>query len=159
VITVAGTGRKLGAVMREQFKSNPANAPILEPAMAALETLEAGKSVDAAALPAPLQPLFNPAVQPFLMNLMAQDPAKLAGSLKLPMLIVQGDKDIQVSVEDAKLLASAQPKAKLALIPGVNHVLKVPASDDRAANLATYGDPSLPIAPAVVDAIATFLKG
>jgi uncharacterized protein len=158
IITVSGPGRKLGAVMREQLKANPANAPILAPAFAALDSLEAGKSVDPAAIPAPLQPLFNAAVQPFLMDLLAQDPAKLAFSLKVPLLIVQGDKDIQVGVADAKLLAAAQPRAELAVLSGVNHVLKVPAGDDRAANLATYADPSLPIAASVVEAIASTVK-
>ena len=158
IITVSGPGRKLGAVMREQLKANPANAPILAPAFAALDSLEAGKSVDPAAIPAPLQPLFNAAVQPFLMDLLAQDPAKLAFSLKVPLLIVQGDKDIQVGVADAKLLAAAQPRAELAVLSGVNHVLKVPAGDDRAANVATYADPSLPIAASVVEAIASTVK-
>ena len=74
------------------------------------------------------------------------------------LLIVQGEKDIQVSVEDAKLLAAAQPKAKLVLVPGVNHVLKAVLGDDRGANLATYGNSSLPIAPAVVDVVAGFVK-
>ena len=46
-----------------------------------------------------------------------QDPAKLAASLKVPLLIVQGERDIQVSTADAKALAAAQPKAKLVLIP------------------------------------------
>jgi len=158
IITVSGPGRKLGAVMREQLKANPANAPILAPAFAALDSLEAGKSVDPAAIPASLQPLFNAAVQPFLMDLLAQDPAKLAASLKVPLLIVQGDKDIQVGVADAKLLAAAQPRAELAVLSGVNHVLKVPAGDDRAANVATYADPSLPIAASVVEAIASTVK-
>ena len=90
--------------------------------------------------------------------LSAQDPAKLAATLKVPLLVVQGDKDIQVTVEDANRIASAQPKAKLAVLPGVNHVLKAVPSDDRAANLATYADPSLPIAPAVVETIAAFVK-
>ena len=97
-------------------------------------------------------------MQPFLIDLMAQDPTKLAAALNVPYLVVQGDKDIQVSVEDAKLLAAAQPKAKLDLLPGVNHVLKTVASDDRAANMATYADASLPIAPTVVGAIAGFVK-
>ena len=74
------------------------------------------------------------------------------------MLVVQGDKDLQIGVDDARLLAAAQPKAKLAVLPGVNHVLKVPAGDDRAANLKAYADSSLPIAPSVVDAVAAFVK-
>ena len=49
-------------------------------------------------------------------------------------------------------------KAKLAVLPGVNHVLKTVASDERAANIATYADPSLPVAPAVVDAVAEFVR-
>ena len=158
VISVSGMGRTLGAVMREQLRANPANAPILDAALDAIDTLEAGKPVDAAALPAPLQPLFNPAVQPFLRDMMAHDPPALAASLKLPLLIIQGDKDVQVSVADARALAAAQPKARLAILAGVNHVLKTPAAEDRAANLATYADPSLPVAASVVDAIAAFVK-
>ena len=158
VITVSAPGRRLGEVIREQLRANPANAPILPAAMAALDSLEAGKPVDAEALPAALQPLFNAAVQPFVINLLAQDPARLAAALPVPLLVVQGDKDIQVSVEDAKLIAAAQPKAKLAVLPDVNHVLKSVPGDDRTANLAAYADPSLPIAPSVVDAVAAFVK-
>ena len=158
VITVSGPGRKLGDVMRDQLNANPANAPILDAALATLATIESGESVDSSTLPAALQPLFNNAVQPFLRDLLSRDPAKLAAGLSVPLLIVQGDRDIQVSSEDAKRLADAQPKARLAILPGVNHVLKVPVTNDRAANLATYADPSLPIAPAVVEAVASFVK-
>ena len=158
VMTVAAVGRKVGTVMRDQLRANPANAPILDAALGAIDALEAGKRVDSATLPAPLQTLFNDDVQPFLIDLFAEDPAGLAAALKVPLLIVQGDKDIQVSVDDAKSLAAAQPKAGLALLPGVNHVLKLPAGEDRAANLRAYADPSLPIAPSVVEAIAKFVK-
>ena len=157
VISVSGAGRKLGTVIREQLTSNPANAPILTPALATLDSLEKGRKVDSATLPAPIQSLFNNAVQPYLIDLMAQDPARLAASLKLPLLIVQGDRDLQVKVTDARALAAAQPKAKLVILPAVNHVLKIVASDSLAANFATYGDPALLIAPGVVDAIANFV--
>ena len=158
IITLSGAGRKLGAVMREQLEANPANAIILAPALETIAALETGKTIDASALPASLQPLFNAAVQPYYIDMFAQDPAKYAAALTIPLLVVQGDKDVQVSVEDAKLLAAAQPKSKLAVLPGVNHVLKAVAGDDRGANLATYADSSLPIAPSVVDAVAAFVK-
>ena len=99
--------------------------------------------------------MFNAAVQPFLIDLMAHDPAKLAASLGVPLLVVQGDKDIQVSVDDAKALAAAQPKARRVLLAGVNHVLKVPRGNDRAANLRAYADPNLPIARSAVEALAS----
>ena len=121
VITIAAVGRKFGAVMREQLRANPANAPILDAALKTIDSLEAGKKVAAATLPVALRTLFADDVQPFIINLFAEDPAGLAAGLKLPLLIVQGDQDIQVTVDDAKALAAAQPKASLALLPGVNH--------------------------------------
>ena len=97
-------------------------------------------------------------MQPFLIDLLVKDPPRLAGATKVPMLIVQGERDIQVSVADAKALAAAQPAAKLVLVPAMNHVLKDVAADDRAANLATYADPSLAGRRGLVDAIAALCK-
>ncbi|HEX7851238.1 MAG TPA: alpha/beta fold hydrolase [Sphingomonas sp.] len=158
LILVSGAGRPLGEVIRAQLRANPANAPLLPQGEAAIDQLEAGKRVPAATLPAPLQPLFNDRVQGYLIDMFAHDPAKLIAAVKLPVLIVLGDKDIQIAVADAELLKRAQPAATLKLIPGINHVLKPVASDDRAANVATYGDASLPISPAVPDTIAAFVR-
>ena len=158
VVAVSGMGRRFGTVLREQLAANPANAALLAPADKALAQLEAGRRVDPTTLPPPLAGLFNPAVQDYLIDLVRQDSARLATSLKLPLLIVHGDKDIQAGMADARALAAAQPRARLVVVPGVNHVLKAVKGDDRAANIATYADPSLPVAPAVVDAIAAFVK-
>lgn len=158
VIAISGMGRPFGTVLREQLKANPANAALLGPADKALAELEAGRPVDPSALPAPLAPLFSAAVQPFVMDLLRHDSAKLAASLDLPLLIVHGDQDIQVSMADARALAAAQPKAKLVVVPGVNHVLKAVKGEGRSANLATYADPSLPVSPRVVEAIGGFVR-
>ncbi|MEA3065257.1 MAG: uncharacterized protein QOJ27_1709 [Sphingomonadales bacterium] len=157
LILVAAPGRKVGTVMREQLRANPANAPLLDEAMAAIDSLEAGRRVEAAALHPALQPLFAPQVQGFVISLFSYDPAELVGRVGKPVLIVQGQRDLQVAEADARRLAAADPRAKLVLLPGVNHVLKAVASDDRAANLATYADPALPIAPSVVGTIADFI--
>ena len=158
VILVSGAGRKLSDVIREQLRSNPANAPVLDSAMDALDKLERGEHVDVTNMNPALLGLFRPQVQDFLIDDFRHDPAKLASAVTLPMLIVQGERDIQVSVADAKALAAAQPKAKLVLVPAMNHVLKDVATDDRAANVATYADPSLPVDETLVDAIAGFVK-
>jgi hypothetical protein len=158
LILVASPGRKLGAIIREQLEANPANAPILPPAMAALQSLEAGKTVDTTGMPTPLLALFSPKVQPFLIDLLHQDPVALARSTKLPMLIVRGGKDIQVAAADAQALYSARPDAQLLIPPNMNHVLKDVAGDDRASNLEAYADPSLPIDASLVEGIAAFVK-
>jgi pimeloyl-ACP methyl ester carboxylesterase len=158
VISVSGAGRRLSEVIREQLRANPANAPLLDQAMPALDMLEKGEHVDVTAMNPALLPLFAPQVQDFVIDDFRHDPAKLAASLKVPLLIVQGGRDIQISPADAKALAAAQPKAKLVLIPAMNHVLKDVATDDRDANMATYADPSLPVDSALVDTIANFVK-
>src|SRR5215207_4638136 len=43
VILVSATGRPLGTVIRDQLRANSANAPVLDQAMTALDSLEAGR--------------------------------------------------------------------------------------------------------------------
>lgn len=157
LILVASPGRKLGAVLREQLQANPANAPLLPQALAAIDSLEAGKTVDVAGMPAPLLALFRPQVQPFLIDLLKQDPQALVSRTTLPLLIVQGGKDLQVSAADADALRGARPDSQLLLVPKMNHVLKDVEGDDRASNLAAYADPSLPVDPILVKAITRFV--
>jgi pimeloyl-ACP methyl ester carboxylesterase len=158
LILVAAAGRPLGQVLREQLKSNPANTPVLGQAFAAIEALQAGRHADVSAMHPALQALFRPQVQDFLISSFALDPARLIADWKSPVLIVQGERDIQISVLDAQRLKEAAPAAKLLLLPDTNHVLKTVASPDRAANIAAYADPSLPLAPGVIDGIAGFIS-
>jgi pimeloyl-ACP methyl ester carboxylesterase len=158
LILIAAPGRKLGSIIREQLEANPANAPLLSQARTALDSLEAGKMIDTTAMPAPLMPLFNAKVQPFLIDLLRQHPAALAAATKLPMLIGRGGKDIQVASADAQALHEARPDATLLMPPKMNHVLKDVDGDDRVSNLAAYAEPNLPVDVALVDGIVAFVK-
>ena len=156
IVLLAAPGRPLGTVLRAQLR------PKLPPAMfasadAALTRLEQRQRVDPATIPAPLAALFRPAVQGYLIELVTADPARLAAATTLPMLIVLGGTDFQVSVEDARLLAAAHRRAKLVVLPAINHVWRK-APRDPAANAATYGDATIPVDPAVAQSIATFVK-
>ena len=157
-LLIASVGRPLGTILRQQLESNPANAPILPDAMSAIEALEAGERVSVEGMHPALQRLFNPAVQGFLIDLMANDPSKLAASLEVPTLIVAGGKDLQTPVADGEALAAAQPEAKLEVFDDMNHVLKTVEAEGRAANLATYSDSSLPIHTGLVEAITSFIS-
>lgn len=157
-ITVAAPGRKLGDVMREQLRANPANAPLLDAALAAIARLEAGERVDVSAMPAPLQGLFAPPVQGFLIDLFGHDPAALAAGVSVPLLVIQGGNDLQVPESDGETLRAAQRQARYVLLPDMNHVLKDVPGKDRPANLAAYADPSRPVSPGLVDAIAGFVS-
>jgi len=158
LILVSTAGRPLGEVLRDQLRANPANAPILDSADAAITALEAGRRVDVSTLHPALQRLFAPAVQGFLISELSLDPAKLIAGYSGPVAILQGDSDLQVTVVDAHRLKAADPAAALRILAGVNHVLKSASATDRAANIATYADPSLPLAPGVAEAVADFVQ-
>jgi|SRR5580658_443767 pimeloyl-ACP methyl ester carboxylesterase len=157
LILVATAGRPLGQSLGDQLRANPAMAPLLGQALAAIATLEAGKHVETASMDPSLLPLFRPEVQDFAISVFSFDPAVLLAGSAEPVLILQGQRDIQISEQDARRLKKADPKAKLVLLPDTNHVLKTVGSPDRAANVGTYADPTLPLAPKVVETIAGFI--
>jgi uncharacterized protein len=156
IILVASPGRKAGDVLREQFRANPANTPILADALKAIDTLEASQSVDVGLLHPALQGLFAPAIQGFWKSLLQINPTALIANYAGPVLIVQGTTDLQVTMTDARKLAEAQPRATLFEAQGVNHILKR-ANLDRAENLGTYNKPDLPVAPEVIARIVSFI--
>jgi uncharacterized protein len=156
LVLIAGGGRRLSDVLREQLRSNPANAPLLSDAERIIAELEAGRRVPASSIPAPLQPLFYEAVQGFVISLFSYDPVELLRAYQGPVLVMQGTTDLQVTMADAELLANARPGVELARLEGVNHVLKV-APAERNANFAAYGNPTLPLAPGVAERIAAFV--
>jgi hypothetical protein len=158
IVLVSGAGRRISDVLREQLGGSPQFAPHLERAMTAIARLEAGQRVDTAGMDGVLMSLFAPQVQDYLIDLFKHDPAGLAARVRVPMLVLQGGQDLQTGEADARRVAAANPRARLVLLPQVNHVLKAVAGDDRGANAATYSDPSLPLAPGVAEAIAEFVK-
>ncbi|WP_419727752.1 hypothetical protein [Lichenicola sp.] len=81
----------------------------------------------------------------------------LIANFRMPILILQGKRDVQVDPSDARRLADADRTAKLGLFTDVNHALKSVPSKALADNLSTYGDPDLPLLPAVVDQVASFI--
>src|SRR5690606_5451661 len=114
------------------------NASILSSADAAINILAAGKYVDHTELPTPLAPLFDLAIQDFLISAFTLDPSELARHVAKPILILQGERDLQIGLPDAMVIKAAAPSAKLTRLPNTNHVLKTVVSDDPAANIATY---------------------
>lgn len=152
-VSIAGAGRPIDVVMREQLAVQ-LPPETLKQVDAIFAELKAGREVPG--VPA-TDPLFRPSIQPYLISWLPLDPAAEIRKVKAPVLILQGERDIQVAVVDAQALAAARPDGRFALLSGVSHVLKA-APADRAGNIATYADPSLPLDPRVVDEIAAFTK-
>jgi pimeloyl-ACP methyl ester carboxylesterase len=155
-ISIAGAGRRAGTVILEQLGAQAIPAALMKQTEETVKALEEGRTV--ASFPRALSGLFRPSVQPYLISWFKYDPAREIAKLRMPVLILQGTTDIQVSVNEAKLLAGANPSGKLVVIEVTNHVLKeVPA--DRAKQVASYSDPSLPVSPRLLDEMIGFING
>lgn len=154
LVLIAGSGRPIDELLLEQLRERMPTLPRLYSEQL-IRQLKAGHSD----IPVPdaLHALFRPSVQPYLVSLFRQDPRTALAATRLPTLIIQGDHDIQVAVEDARELASARPDARLALIPGMNHVLRETAADAEDP-LASYDDPSRPLHPQLGNALFPFLE-
>ena len=155
VISMSGSARPIDQVLREQLaRSLP--PPLMLRSNELIDSLKAGKTDDN--VPPPLQVIFRPSVQPYLISLFRQDPAAAFARLKMPALIIQGSHDIQVGVDDARQLKVAKPDAELALIDGMNHVLRIVPNDVKR-QLASYKDPQLPLAAELGTRILGFIDG
>ncbi|WIO45172.1 alpha/beta fold hydrolase [Klebsiella electrica] len=157
VVLIATPGRPMGEVLKGQLMANPANAPLLKEALPIIDALEHRRRVDTTNIHPALQNLFNPAIQGFLIDAFSYNPDQLIATISKPVLVLQGQRDIQVEEMDARRLKTANPRASLVILPNMNHVMKEVTSDDREANIASYTDPTLPLAPGLIESIAYFL--
>ncbi|KAA3438354.1 alpha/beta hydrolase [Rufibacter hautae] len=152
-ISVSGAGQSADKVLRHQLQGQP--PMVKEAAFPILDQLAQGKAVPE--VTPMLASLFRPSVQPYLISWFKFDPQVELAKLKIPVLVVQGTADLQVSVQDAHYLMGAAGKGQLVLLDNMNHVLKETTSD-RNANLSTYSNPSLPLAAGLTPALVTFVK-
>ena len=155
VVSISGAGRKLDEVLRAQLAAQ--SQTLLTMAEPFIESLKNGKTITDD-VPPILVSLFRPSVQPYLISWFAKDPAAEIARLTIPVLIIQGETDIQTLPEDAALLQKAQPRARMSIIPNMNHVLKECSSTDRILQIQTYMNPNLKNIPALSPEIIEFIE-
>ena len=153
VVAIAGPGIPAGQIILEQVRTK------LPPGLLAqtehiVAELEAGRTV--ADTPPELAALFRDSVQPYLVSWFAYDPAEAVAALDAPILLVYGTTDIQIPASYGERLAAAGKNADLVVIDGMNHVLKMVGPDPQA-QIRSYGDPSLPLAPEFVTNMNAFI--
>ncbi|AUJ32156.1 MAG: alpha/beta fold hydrolase [Liquorilactobacillus nagelii] len=157
LILLATPGRNLANILQDQLTQQlSGQEEWLQRSIQILDSLKNGNLVPQ--VPVELETLFRPSVQPYLQSILKVEPAIELTKLKLPILLIQGTEDLQISVADAELLNQAVPTAKLAIIPKMNHVLKIVPESDTKANLASYQQPDKPLSSELVQKILKFLN-
>jgi len=151
-VSIAGPGQSADKVIKDQLHAQ--SQEIQNMTFPLIDSLKNGYKVTN---PSPkLASLFRASVQQYLISWFAYDPSDQIKKLTIPVLIIQGTNDIQVSVSEAKLLSGANPNATLILVDKMNHVFKL-AEADPQLNLKTYNDPALPLVPEFVTAVIVFI--
>lgn len=153
-ISLEGPARGADEVLHDQLaKQLP--AALMAQSDSILGRLKRGVTVDST--PPTLAALFRPSVQPYLISWFRHSAQREIARLTIPCLVVQGSHDLQVAPAEADLLQRANPRCRVARIDGMNHVLKQ-APADMAGQMPSYRGPDAPLAPGLVEAIASFVS-
>lgn len=151
-VSLAGAGRPIDEVISEQVAKN---SPTLKEATATdFAILKEGKTFENKN--PMLASLFRGSIQPYMISWIKYNPQDEIKKLQIPILIINGMKDIQVSPSDAELLHKANPKSTLKIIDNMNHIFKEIKVDDD--NVKSYSDPKLPVMPELIQQITTFIN-
>lgn len=126
--------------------SDPA---LLVRAFGIIDRLAQGHRVEE--VPAELQALFRPSVQPYLISSLAVDPRCAVRGTGCPVRIVAGGRDIQIGAAETEALRRARADAPFRLLPRMAHTLKECDTDDPYGQMTTvYVNGDLPLAEGLV---------
>lgn len=152
-VSLAGAGRPIDEILLEQLRKQ-LPSELLEESEEVVEKLKQGERVEEVSNE--LHSIFRPSVQPYMISWLQYNPIEQIKKLDARILLINGTADLQVPSSDAELLHQAKD-SELLIIEKMNHVLKESPSDE-TGNMATYTDPSLPLAEGLMDGIIEFIK-
>jgi pimeloyl-ACP methyl ester carboxylesterase len=153
-VSISGAGSSADIILKEQLA--PKGKVVQDLCYPIIDSLKAGVMIkDVNPM---LNSLFRLSVQPYMISWFKHDPQIDIKQLKYPCLILQGDNDLQVSINDAKLLSAAGNESRLLIVEKMNHVLKIIDKGDQSANIASYSNIAMPISAVLTDEIIKYIK-
>jgi alpha-beta hydrolase superfamily lysophospholipase len=151
-ISISGAGEPIASTLKKQLEKQPDT--IRKISNIIIDSLSEGHEVKN--VPLLLFSLFRPSVQPYLISWFKYNPIAEIAKLKIPVLILQGDKDLQVDEENAYRLHEASKGSKLLILQNMNHVLK--SVSDEKDNAKSYKDADRPLHPVLIPEMVSFIK-
>ena len=161
VVLLCAPGYNMAEILNFQLSQQlvPTYMGLMVKSTAIINSLKAGRMVAQEDIPTELMSLFHPTVQPFIISNMRYEPTELAAKCRVPMLIVSGGRDIQVSVSNGERLHGANPAAEHRMFENMTHVLKDADTSDRMMQvMSIYTNANLAITEALAPAIVEFIN-
>ncbi|WDF60460.1 alpha/beta fold hydrolase [Flavobacterium sp. KACC 22758] len=153
-ISIAGAGESADKLLKSQISSK-SNKQVEDMTFPIIDSLKTGNKVNK--VDPLLNSLFRASIQPYLISWFKYDPQIEIKKLTVPVLIIQGNNDLQVSVKDAENLSQANKNAELVIIDKMNHILKI-IDGDKQANMTSYNNETLPVSETMINKIVSFIK-
>ena len=151
-ISLSGPSSSIDQKIVEQMRAkNPLIVNTLQEHFKELKETGEIKNVDPT-----LVTMFTPQNTPFFKSWMKYNPSEEIKKLEIPVLIINGTKDLQVTIEDAKTLHKSSLKSELVIIENMNHVLKHIDEDDN--NMKSYFSADFPLSDKLIKTVVTFVK-
>lgn len=152
-ISLAGAGQSIDNVIIEQIQKT---APMFDnDVKRVFDILRSGKTTTD--YPPALASVFDISIQEFMMSWMKYDPTIVINGLKIPILLINGTKDLQVGVAEAERLHAANENSELKLIDKMNHVLYL-IEGDAQENTKSYNNPGGKISEELINHMVAFIK-
>jgi uncharacterized protein len=158
-ILLAAAARPLPTITVEQVEYLAGlSGPLDEPAKKQIEQIKSEAARALAAKPGDVGPPIMGVPPAYWADLNAYDPAAAAAKLSIPLLILQGGRDYQVTSEDLqrfKVALAGHPNVTIRDFPRLNHLFIAGEGKSRPDeyNIPGHVDPS------VIETIATFVLG
>lgn len=165
LILAATPGRNYGELVKEQVAfgmdvggMDPGTKKLyLDSTAKAIEQMKKEKTIPSD-LPRPLLALFNPAALDLLQAYFTIDPVALAKAYTGPVLVLQGDRDVQVLAKkdppalDRAFRSRKAGSVRVAVLPSLSHNFK--AVKDERTEAGVLG----PVAPEMLTTLVDWLK-
>lgn len=153
-ISLAGAGRPIDEVLKEQLLKQMPNFE--NEINENLAQLREGKTFELTSKNPTIISVFRASVQPYMISWIKYNPTVEIKKLKIPVLIINGTKDLQVPESDARLLKAAYPEATIEIIENMNHLFKETKTEQE--NMKSYNDGKIPVIPILSEKMADFIK-
>ncbi|WP_438422432.1 alpha/beta hydrolase [Aquimarina macrocephali] len=152
-ISITGNAVSIDRVIIEQIAKQ---APGLDKSasVAFKQLKENGRATD---YDPALESIFRYNLQPFMSSWVKYNPSEEILKLEMPILIIYGDKDIQVELVQAEKFKEIIPQAEYLFVMDMNHILKE-IKGGRLENHKSYNEPHRKIMPEVLTGITNFVN-
>ena len=149
LIALSTPGETTDKVLLEQLKPKVSDS-LYQQSVSILNDLREGKTP--IRVPVDLNMMFSPGNFNYWKSTFRFDPCALLPTVRMPVLIVGGAADVQVSPGQVTMLQDCKPGTSLVLIEGMTHALK------NSNSISPDKKTPLPLSPELVPALVSFIR-